>query len=80
MKMSPHLRPLLLACLAAFSPIQAQQPAGTQAEPTPEQQAEILKKIEERRVLVDSFGWSMEGSGKLGAHAEIGRASCRERV
>ena len=68
MKMIPHLRPLLLACLAAFSPIQAQQPAGTQAEPTPEQQAEQLKKLNE---MVESFGWTRQGKGNIGGMAEI---------
>ena len=66
--MIPHLRPLLLACLAAFSPIQAQQPAGTQAEPTPEQQAAELKKLTE---MVDSFGWTRQGKGNIGGMAEI---------
>jgi uncharacterized membrane-anchored protein len=66
--MIPHLRPLLLACLAAFSPIQAQQPAGTQAEPTPEQQAEQLKKLNE---MVESFGWTRQGKGNIGGMAEI---------
>lgn len=68
MKMIPHLRPLLLACLAAFSPIQAQQPAGTQAEPTPEQQAAELKKLNE---MVESFGWTRQGKGNIGGMAEI---------
>lgn len=68
MKMIPHLRPLLLACLAAFSPIQAQQPAGTQADPTPEQQAEQLKKLNE---MVESFGWTRQGKGNIGGMAEI---------
>lgn len=66
--MIPHLRPLLLACLAAFSPIQAQQPAGTQADPTPEQQAEQLKKLNE---MVESFGWTRQGKGNIGGMAEI---------
>lgn len=68
MKMIPHLRPLLLACLAAFSTIQAQQPAGTQAEPTPEQQAAELKKLNE---MVESFGWTRQGKGNIGGMAEI---------
>ncbi|MFM2143564.1 MAG: hypothetical protein RLZZ476_2108 [Verrucomicrobiota bacterium] len=62
MKMIPHLRPLLLACLAAFSTIQAQQPEA-QGQYTEEEK----KDLEE----IEKVGWQREGAGNLNNIATV---------
>lgn len=67
----PFVRPLvLLACLAAFSPITAQQaaPAGAPAQPTREQEEAEMKEV---YAEIETYGWTRQGSGKLGDKAEI---------
>lgn len=61
---------LLLACLAVFSTVTAQQPApaGAPAQPTKEQQEEEMKQV---LAEVESFGWTRKGTGKLGDKAQI---------
>lgn len=72
MKPSFLLRTVLLAFLAVSSAAFAQQPAGSgpaaNAEPTPEQKAAELKKINEE---IEKFGWTRQGMGKIGTIAQI---------
>ncbi|MBL9132732.1 MAG: DUF2167 domain-containing protein [Verrucomicrobiaceae bacterium] len=66
------LRTVLLACLAVSSASLAQQPAGSgpaaNAEPTPEQKAAELKKVNEE---IEKFGWTRQGVGKVGNIGQI---------
>lgn len=72
MKTSFLLRTVLLACLAVSSASLAQQPAGTgggaKPEPTAEEKAAQLKKLNEE---IEKFGWTRQGFGKIGTLAQI---------
>lgn len=72
MKTSFALTVALLACLAAAPSVLSQQPAGSgpaaDAPPTPEQKAARIKKISEE---IEKFGWTRQGSGKIGSLAQI---------
>ncbi|MBL9177203.1 MAG: DUF2167 domain-containing protein [Verrucomicrobiaceae bacterium] len=72
MKTSFALTVALLACLAAAPSVLSQQPAesgpAADAPPTPEQKAARIKKISEE---IEKFGWTRQGSGKIGSLAQI---------
>jgi uncharacterized membrane-anchored protein len=66
-------------CLAAFASAPAQQPApapapaapaASEGQPAPSQE-EIQRRIKERMEHVEKFGWTRQGTGKLGDRAEI---------
>lgn len=58
---------LFFVCAASFGQ-QPQPAAGAAAEPTPEQKAAELKKINEQ---IESFGWTRQGKGNIGGMAQI---------
>ena len=71
MKTHFFLSAVLLASLAVSSASYAQQPAGSgpaAAEPTPEQEAAELKKL---NAEIEAFGWTRQGVGKIGNLGEI---------
>lgn len=71
MKTHLFLSAVLLASLAVSSASYAQQPAGSgpaAAEPTPEQEAAELKKL---NAEIEAFGWTRQGVGKIGNLGEI---------
>ena len=76
MKIRATLPLTVLMCLAAFASVSAQQqpapaaqPAtGSEKAPNPQ---EIQSRIKQRMEQVEKFGWTRQGSGKLGDRAEI---------
>lgn len=72
MKITFALTAVLLACLSAAPTALSQQPAGsgpaTDAAPTPEQKAARIKMISEE---IEKFGWTRQGTGKIGSLAQI---------
>jgi uncharacterized membrane-anchored protein len=63
----PHA--VLLACLAVFSTLYAQQPGS--AAPKPPTQEEIKERVQKRIDEIEKLGWTRQGSGNLGGKAEI---------
>ncbi len=65
----------LLMCLAAFASAPAQQPAPTTPPAASTTQApdqeELKRRLKERMEQVEKYGWSRQGTGKLGNRAEI---------
>ena len=65
----------LLMCLAAFASAPAQQPAPAAPPAAGSQQApdqeELKRRLKERIDEVEKYGWSRQGTGKLGNRAEI---------
>ena len=65
----------LLMCLAAFASAPAQQPAPAAPPAAGSQQApdqeELKRRLKERMDEVEKYGWSRQGTGKLGNRAEI---------
>lgn len=68
MKCSSVSRVVLLACLAVFSSLLAQQPADSGPPPTAEEEAAQIKKINEE---IEKVGWTRQGVGKIGTIAQI---------
>jgi len=69
MKLSfiPHA--VLLACLAVFSAVHAQQPGPTEPKkPTAE---EMKQRVQQRIDAIEKLGWTRQGAGNLGGKAEI---------
>jgi uncharacterized membrane-anchored protein len=67
----------LLMCLAAFASAPAQSPSPAPATPpaasttqAPDQE-ELKRRLKERMEQVEKYGWSRQGTGKLGNRAEI---------
>jgi uncharacterized membrane-anchored protein len=63
----PHA--VLLACLAAFSTLRAQQTSS--AEPKQPTQEEIKQRVQKRIDEIEKIGWTRQGMGNLGGKAEI---------
>ena len=65
----------LLMCLVAFASAPAQQPAAAAPPTAGSQQApdqeELKRRLKERMDEVEKFGWTRQGTGKLGNRAEI---------
>lgn len=65
----------LLMCLVAFASAPAQQPAAAAPPAAGSQQApdqeELKRRLKERIDEVEKYGWSRQGTGKLGNRAEI---------
>jgi uncharacterized membrane-anchored protein len=65
----------LLMCLVAFASAPAQQPAPAAPPAAGSQQApdqeELKRRLKERMDEVEKYGWSRQGTGKLGNRAEI---------
>ena len=65
----------LLMCLVAFASAPAQQPAAAAPPAAGSQQApdqeELKRRLKERMDEVEKFGWTRQGTGKLGNRAEI---------
>jgi uncharacterized membrane-anchored protein len=62
---------VLLACLAVFSTINAQQPAPAGAPAQPSKEAQDDQEMQQVLAEIESFGWTRKGTGKLGDKAEI---------
>ena len=69
MTKSPHLLAIALLCGFAVAPLaHAQKKAEADSPPTKEA---IEKRRQEMVAHIEKFGWTREGSGKLGAKAEV---------